>query len=308
MAKKNLLRRTSVFGLVALIAFLGAAGACAWSPKAADYPVTPELLAIDLPHRLRSGPEHDAALRRVGNPYILDVEDSSGALCYYGARHATDRSDPQIKDIEDRWAKFRPTAALCEGRSRGYFLGWPFEQLGGLSEPALVHKLARRSGIPIYSLEPRYEDEVAALLKSWSPEQVGLYFTMRVYWSEAGGTPDEGLAENLLRKRTDVEGLRGSLKSAADIDRVWKRDFVNQPDWRGLQGEPDGTYLAEISEASRTVRGEHMARVLIGLVRKGGRVFAVVGSGHVIRQEWALRAALGAQPAEDQPVATAVAE
>ena len=44
-----------------------------------------------------------------------------------------------------------------------------------------------------------------------------------------------------------------------------------------------------------------MARVLIELVEHGERVLAVVGSGHVIRQEWALRSALGAAPAPDQP-------
>ena len=43
-----------------------------------------------------------------------------------------------------------------------------------------------------------------------------------------------------------------------------------------------------------------MTRVLLALVAEGERVFAVVGSGHVIRQEWPLRAALGAGPAWDQ--------
>jgi pheromone shutdown protein TraB len=59
--------------------------------------------------------------------------------------------------------------------------------------------------------------------------------------------------------------------------------------------------LHDVDEASRAVRGEHMARVLLDLVADGHRVFAVVGSGHVIRQEWALRMALGADPAPDQP-------
>lgn len=298
-------RRRTIAGcllvLAALIA-LGAVGAaCSWSPGAAHYPVTPDLRAIELPHRFRDGPEHDAALRRVGNPYLLEITTDRGALCYYGARHVTDPADPQFSDIAERWSKFRPTIALCEGRSRGYFIAWPFDRLGGSSEPALVHKLARRDAVSLYSLEPSYQDEVGALLGSWSPEQVALYFTLRVYWSEAGGTPDDRLAANLLRKRTDVSGLRDSLRNVADIDRVWKRDFPDQPDWRGLTGEPQAGYLARIADDSRRLRGEHMARVLIRLVRDGQRVFAVVGSGHVIRQEWTLRAALGAPPAPDQP-------
>ncbi len=163
-----------------------------------------------------------------------------------------------------------------------------------------MHALARRDGVALYSLEPDYETEVADLLVDWSAEQVALYFTMRVYWSEAGGQPDDDLAEHLLAKRTAVAGLEGALGSAADIDRVWQRDFPELADWRGLRGMPADSYLREIDLASRRVRGRHMMRTLIDLVRQGERVFAVVGSGHVIRQEWALRAALGAPPAWDQ--------
>jgi uridylate kinase len=44
-----------------------------------------------------------------------------------------------------------------------------------------------------------------------------------------------------------------------------------------------------------------MTRILIDMVQKGERVFAVVGSGHVIRQEWNLRETFGMNPAWDQP-------
>jgi hypothetical protein len=109
----------------------------------------------------------------------------------------------------------------------------------------------------------------------------------------------EGLARDLLQKRTDVDGLRGSLMTLADVDRVWQRDFPGEVDWRVLQGEPG--YLDAISQSSRRIRGEHMARIQIDLVQKGERVFAVVGSGHVIRQEWNLRAVFNQEPAWDQP-------
>lgn len=276
----------------------------AWSPGAPTYAADDELASIELPHRLRNGPEHDAALKRTGNPYVLEITKDvtgTGALLYYGARHADDPDDPQIADIRKRWDAFKPTVALCEGRSRGYFVGWPMTTWGGLPEPAWVHYLARESDVPLYSLEPDYAGEVAALLQTFTPEQVALYFTMRVYWSEAAGTADESLALDLLEKRTAVKGLESSLTSIADIDRIWNRDLATHGDWRTLTSEPSGTYLADISTRSRIVRGEHMARVLLHLVANNERVFAVVGSGHVIRQEWALRAALGAQPAFDQP-------
>jgi hypothetical protein len=271
-----------------------------WSPAGAVY-TSNEVAQIELPYRLRNGAEHDAALsRNGGNPYILQINThDGGALLYYGASHTNDPKAPQIADISSRWDAFHPTVALYEGRASGYFYGGLIEPFAGLSEPALVHKLARRDGIPLYTLEPAYEDEVAELLQTFSAEQVALYFFLRVYSSEAGGVADEALALDLLGKRTDVNGLRGSLSTLEDVDRVWQRDFSNQSDWRVLQGEPG--YLGEISDSSRRIRGEHMARILIDLVEKGERVFAVVGSGHVIRQEWNLRAVFNMEPAWDQP-------
>ncbi len=124
-----------------------------------------------------------------------------------------------------------------------------------------------------------------------------------MYSSEAGGVAQESLALDLLEKRSDVEGLRGSLSSLGDLDNLWRIDFPDEDDWRIQQGEPG--YLAEISVSSRRIRGEHMARILIDLVTRGERVFAVVGSGHVIRQEWNLRTTFQQEPAWDQPADSA---
>ena len=192
--------------------------------------------------------------------------------------------------------------ALYEGRSRGYCYGVLIEPFAGLPEPALVHKLARHDNIPLYTLDPAYAAEVAELLRLFSAEQIALYFFLRVYASEAGGVADEALALDLLGKRTDVDGLRSSLSTLADVDRLWQRDFPDQDDWRVQQVEPG--YLAEISDSSRRIRGEHMARILIDLLERGERVIAVVGSGHVIRQEWNLRTVFHQERAWDQPAET----
>lgn len=271
-----------------------------WSPAGSIYSAS-EVAHIELPHRLRNETEHDLALsRNGGNPYILQFDtEHEGSLFYYGAAHTSNPADPQIADITEQWDAFQPTVALYEGRNRGYFYGAFIEPFAGLPEPALVHKLARQDDIPLYSLEPAYADEVAELLQAYSAEQIALYFFLRVYASEAGGVADEALARDLLAKRTDVDGLRHSLATLADLDRLWQRDFPDLDNWRVYQGEPG--YLGDISDASRQIRGKHMAGILIHLVQQGERVFAVVGSGHVIRQEWNLRAVFDQEPAWDQP-------
>lgn len=296
---RRILIRTLVVCLV-LAAAMATLAFTSYSRGAEPYIETPAVKSIALPHRFRSWPEHDAIIERTWpKPYIFDHE----RLVFYGAHHTNKVDDPQFADISARWQSFKPTVALCEGRSRGMFINPLFYRLGGKSEVQHLHELARRDNVRLLSLEPVYQDEVSALLQKWTPEQVALYFTMRVYWGESGGKANEAFAQEMLEKRTNVEGLRGSLKTVADIDRVWKRDFAGEPDWRTLNEEPKRGYLATISDDSRRVRGEHMARTILDLHRKGERVFAVVGSGHVIRTEWILRNALGAPPAADQPPA-----
>ena len=240
-----------------------------WSPAAPAYS-SDRMSLINLPFRLRNGSEHDAARQRNGgNPYILEISPADiGAILYYGASHISDADHPQISDIENRWNDFNPTVALYEGRARGYFYGSLIELFAGLPEPALVHKLARLDGVRLYSLEPDYEVEVAQLLTRFEPEQVALYFFLRVYISESGGVANDRIAADLLAKRANVKGLRGSLPSLAAVDRIWKRDFPEITNWRTLTAEPNQNYIPTISHESRRLRGEHMSRTLIDLARK----------------------------------------
>jgi hypothetical protein len=295
--KRTWIRRGAI-AIAISFAILATVTACSYSRGAPSFDATGRLSKIELTVPFRTWDEHGELYPPGTDSYVLTIDESERHLLYFGAKHSCDRNHPQRGRIEEAWAKFRPTVAFHEGRSRGYLIGPLFERLVGLPEPAIVHQLARRDGVPLYTLEPRYEDEVAELVKQWSPEQVALYFTMRVYWSEAAGRANERLAVDLLAKRTDTPLLRDALKTVADIDRVWKRDFAEHADWRTLQSEPTGTYLSEISDASRLVRGRHMVRVLVDQARRGERVFAVVGCSHVIRQEPTIRALLAPQVKE----------
>ncbi len=179
-------RKTVRWFAAAVVLIVGGLGIYTWkhwSAAAPFYPSSEGMSSIELPLRLRSDTEHGPALQRIGgNPYILEIQPADqGAILYYGASHSRAPHHPQVADIETRWRAFNPTVALSEGRARGYFYGALIEPLAGLSEPALVHKLARRDKVRLYSLEPAYHDEVAQLLAKFKPEQVALYFFLRVY-------------------------------------------------------------------------------------------------------------------------------
>lgn len=243
---------------------------------------------------LRPWEDHDAIYQTSEFPYVRSFENGPGKLLYVGIQHTSDAKDPQLNRMEKLWKEFRPTVALCEGRERLFrFMSRP--ESGHLSESQLVRILAQGSGVPLYTLEPALEAEVAGLLKKFEPKLVATYVTLRVFTSDAKGYKGDldSLALELLRKRTDAPGLEGALTSIEDLDAFWKERFPGAGDWRKLADTEGIPLLGEVGDVSRKVRGEHMIRTLVELTSRGERVFAVVGASHVIRQEPALQKALG---------------
>jgi hypothetical protein len=244
-----------------------------------------------LPIPFRTWPEHDAISSASDAPLVVRWEGARSALAYLGVEHSTDRSHPHRATIAEVFEQLRPTIALAEGRARGHFVGWPFHLLPQ-AEPAFVHELATAADIPVHSLEPEYAAEVAALLSHWPAPRVAAYFALRGYWADAGGLCEESIMTELLARRTDVDGLRGCLPDLHAVDELWAPLRADHGDWRTRTHEPAGTWLADLADASREARGEHMVRLLVELAERGERVFAVVGRSHVIRQEPALLALL----------------
>lgn len=254
--------------------------------------VDAEPIDLSVHPAFRSWDEHDAIYRRARFPYIVEIESGRGAVLYIGAQHSSDPDDPQWERLRSRWDAFAPTIALNEGRSR--YFRFPSARIGGINDPKLALILARRDGIPIYSLEPAYQVEVDALLESWPAEVVACYLSLRVITGEAGGDAGraESIAPGLIAKRTDADGLRGTLAGVSDLDRVWREQFPDAPDWRGLDNLDSVEAMRRIGDDAREVRGRHMVRALTTLARRGERVVAVVGASHVIRHEPTLRSLL----------------
>ncbi|MDB4778098.1 hypothetical protein OAG68_01450 [bacterium] len=297
---KRFWKRFAIIGL-SLVAFLALA---AWVTLTWILTRPPNYdPSIDVgPVVLRSWPEHNAIYKQTTFPYVLSVDAAPGALEYIGAKHTSDATAPQLTEIEQRWAAFKPTVALCEGRSRAYrFASRP--QSGQLSESDLTRILANRHGVPLYTLEPTYEAEVTSLLKHFEPKLVATYMTLRVYSAESSrsaNTPkatQDALASTLLRKRVNVKGLRDTFTSIAELDAYWNSNFPEEPDWRTLPDTEHTPLLVEVGNVSRQVRGENMVRTLVELVNQGERVLAVVGASHVIRQEPMLKQVLQGEPA-----------
>lgn len=246
------------------------------------------------PVELRSWEEHDSIYQSAIFPYVLELEQNSGELLYFGAQHVTDARDPQLMDLERRWNEFRPTIAFCEGRARrNRFESRPTS--GPYQESSFIRFLAHRDGIPVYTLEPTYEDEVAGMLGLHEAKWVAAYLFLRSYSSEVSGYQGnrDDLAWKVMKRQTKITGLQRTFDSLQKFDEFWQREFAEAGNWRTVAEPENLPKIREVGHSSRQIRGEHMVRALTELVGRGERVFAAVGASHVIRQEPFLRKRLG---------------
>ena len=166
--------RRSVVTVVLLFVALAVVTALSYSRGAPAVSWSDRLASIDLVVPFRTWEEHEALFPPGDDSYILQIDEGGSELLYFGAKHSRDRNHPQRERIETLWKEFQPTIAFQEGRSRAYLVGPLYERLLGLPEPAIVHQLARRDDVPLYSLEPPYEYEIGELSKQWSSEQIAL--------------------------------------------------------------------------------------------------------------------------------------
>lgn len=234
---------------------------------------------------------------RHGYPYLVELQIGKGALLYFGAQHTYDSKDAQIAQIEKLWKKFRPTVAYHE--STGTLLSRTIDEAVSKSgEPGLVRFLAARDKIPVFSLEPSRADEVAMLLKTYTPEQIKVFYALRPIPQFRKRKTDETIETfmtTLLSNLSRIPGLETAPNSVGELEKscLWLSPQLK--DWRETPQswfDPvvSQAYTNQISRLSSEFRDLHMVKLLVDEVKQGKRVFAVIGGSHVVMQERALKA------------------
>jgi hypothetical protein len=143
-----------------------------------------------------------------------------------------------------------------------------------------------------YTWEVPWERTAADAARTYPPERVALYFVLRPYFAQVRqarpASPERFVAEYL--HRAEIPALAGSIRTVADIDRIWRRDFAGQPDWRDVaDGSPLAGYLNDIAVDVDIARNRHLVRVVHALRAKGERVFVICGASHAVQIEPAVR-------------------
>ena len=229
------------------------------------------------------------------SPYILEFKTGSGALLFYGAEHTGDPKDPQIADIERRWVAFHPTAAYNEGGDPPT-LGDRDDAVHQYAEPGLLRFLAGRDKVPVATFEPAFDDEVSYALKTYSPVQVKVFYTLRQVTEArvaAGSTSLDERIKEWLSGYLPEHGLKNGPNTLEEFTVACKNLFPELGDWRKVSEDwfdptQSGRYTNELANDTGVFRDKYIFRVLVNRAKRGDRVFAVIGSSHVVVQEPAL--------------------
>jgi hypothetical protein len=234
------------------------------------------------------------------SPYILEFKVGSGALLLYGAEHTGDPKNLQIADIERRWAAFQPTVAYNEGGDPPT-LDNAEAAVQQYAEPGFLRFLAGRDHVPVATFEPSFDKEVSYALKTYSPLQVKVFYALRQVTEArvAGGTtPLDTRIKDWLSDYLPDHGLKNAPNTLDEFATACKSLFPDLADWRKVSEDwfdptQSGHYTNELANDTGVFRDQHIFYVLVDRAKRGDRVFAVIGSSHVVVQEPALLQELG---------------
>lgn len=299
------LRRVGVSAAVVAGVIVAALGLIIWGWGWWAPPVYTPGSSISVSGRQLNSAEHDTRYRQLDESgYLLHIVPRSpsapaGSLLFFGALHSKDPEHPQIAALRHAWKEFNPTVALVESRM-GFFVGTTAQGIGVFGEGAAMYALAEETGVPLYTLEPPLEVEIAASEECGDPTQVATFRFLSGYMSARRGGPvsDFKIARLLSRRAAP---LTDAFPNIAAFDAFYAAQFPGQQGWRELPEEAvwpgkTDTLLHRMATRSNLARDEHFVRTMLDLVNRGERVLAIAGRSHTIVLEPLLWESL--QPAD----------
>ena len=227
------------------------------------------------------------------NPYVLEIKKKRGELLYYGSYHNVDPEHPQFKDIEDRWNKFKPEIVYSEGSL------WPLERskkkaIEKYGEQGLLRYLAHRDKVKIKCIEPKQRNEMLYLLKKYSSTKIKIYYILRqmiINREIFNKDTDLDYIRFMLKKMAKMKFFSISLKTVEEFTTMVKVLLPDLKNWENIDSKyfmnvlNKKNWLAKINVRINKYRNKYMVKRIIKKLKKGKRVFVVVGKSHVLEQE-----------------------
>jgi hypothetical protein len=162
--------------------------------------------------------------------------------------------------------------------------------------------------VPLARLEPPPQDEMRHVMQRFGAERTELFYLlreaaqMRERRKLDAGQLRMQVGELMSRMAGALPGIELQIRDVAGLQSAYAGHWKSPANWWDAPmawfdplkdaAVTGGIFTNDINRASSAFRNVHMVRVLSEAVRKGERVFAVVGGHHVPLQAAALRCAI----------------
>lgn len=220
----------------------------------------------------------------------LYKEKKSSALLYLGIRHTFDSTDPQIALIEKFFTEFRPTLVLIEGGN------WPIaasksDAIKLYGEMGFTRFLAATGKIESRSFDPHDSTQITEALKYHSPEDVKLYFLLRMVPQfrarEGLEAVNDRMAKYLTSSYFDLSLLANTApKNLQELNEMFILRFGPSVDWRTVDAnlsisDKKFKLLLDIDKTVNDFRNNAIEKEIFDAMDKNSRVMILSGYTHL---------------------------
>jgi len=234
-------------------------------------------------------------------PYVVRVAGEKGSLLFFGASHTTDLGHHQFNMLVRLWREFKPTVAFGEGRI------WPLaptpdDAIRRYGEQGLLRFLSERDRVRLLDSEPNPLFEFRMLRLRYPASQIKVYYILRQVNQHRRmelTVPLEVYIKRVIDQLSQITGARSKPTNLEEFELLARLYCPSLKDWRRV---PSSWFASTVSvnwtnELQRRVndfRNLNFFNRLCREVRKGERVFVLMGFTHAVMLEPALRQTLSA--------------
>ncbi|MDQ5911907.1 MAG: hypothetical protein QG568_120 [Patescibacteria group bacterium] len=242
--------------------------------------------------------------RSYPQPYIYRIGAKGNILIYFGAKHSLDAKHEQNEQIKEQWESFLVETisgrrkVVAEVYSEGLFLD-ENHAVTARGESGLISYLAKRENIEVVIPGLGKQEQMKICDEYFSRDMILYHHALQIalQWNRLEDKPpfDQFIEKFLMRDKegTDWDDTDFTLEHIKNIhESLFGQPFDQKDkDFFSRMTDPSQFHSItnEISRKQNDLREVQIIDTIVKIWDEGNSVFVVMGSGHAIIEEPALR-------------------
>ncbi len=234
---------------------------------------------------------------------FFSLKKNNAALFYIGGEHSWNPDHPQFDFLKEKFSEFLKIAKhpLAVVESCGWAVyATETEAITNGGEIGFVSFLCRQNNTPIVCFEPDRGEEMNALLKRFSKDEIEYYYFARTVaqWHRLTEKPDiNNYLGRFLERDKSASGWNDFEFSVAHMGEVHTKlfggnaDLKNAEFFRKIENPMrEDNPLKEVVRASGRFRDETVVKKILEAWSQKKDLFIVYGRGHMERHHALIQA------------------